>query len=161
MLFKYPKDSDFQWFQIRILHRILLTNYILTEMNIKANQLCTFCNQETETLLHLFWECRVFQDFWRNFRAYMRCKNVITEDWDIKNILFGIENCNPVMNLLIIRAKMFIYHRKYEESTRICDNFKLTLKGIYQIGKYNAVKTRKLTNFEKNVATLKSFNLIW
>ena len=53
------------------------------------------------------------------------------------------------MNLLIIRAKVFIYRRKYEESIQIFDNFQLTLKGIYQMGKYNAVKTGKLINFEK------------
>ena len=59
MPFKYSKDSHFQWFEIRILHRILPTNYLLTKMSIKANQSCTFCNQEMENLLNLFWECRV------------------------------------------------------------------------------------------------------
>ena len=153
MPFKYSKDSHLQWFQIRILHRTLPTNNPQTKMNIKANQVCTVCNQETETLLHLFWKCRVSQAFWRNFRAYMRSKNVITEDWDVKKYNFGIENCNPVMNLLIIRAKMFIYHRKYEESIPIFDNFKLTLKGtcvyIPNRNAQRSEKTGKLTNFEK------------
>ena len=57
MPFKYSKDSHLQWFQIRILHRTLPTNNPQTKMNIKANQVCTVCNQETETLLHLFWKC--------------------------------------------------------------------------------------------------------
>ena len=40
------KNTKLHWFQYRILHRILATNDLLTKMNIKQNNLCTFCNEE-------------------------------------------------------------------------------------------------------------------
>ena len=35
--FQISKDTDVRWFQTRINHRILWTNYLLCQMNLKAN----------------------------------------------------------------------------------------------------------------------------
>ena len=48
------KNTKLHWFQYRIVHRILATNDLLVKMNIKQNNLCTFCNEEIEKLEHYF-----------------------------------------------------------------------------------------------------------
>lgn len=62
-VFKITKEHSLIWFQYRINHRILGTNYLLSKMKIKNNDRCTFCKQNPETLLHLFWNCKTSKQF--------------------------------------------------------------------------------------------------
>jgi exonuclease III/nitrogen regulatory protein PII-like uncharacterized protein len=39
-------------------------NKKLYEMGLSPNTLCTFCQEETESIIHLYWECRQIQDLW-------------------------------------------------------------------------------------------------
>ena len=50
-------DSKIQYFQFKFLHRIIPTNKYLQLIGRNESDLCTFCNTETETLEHLFWNC--------------------------------------------------------------------------------------------------------
>ena len=69
------KNTKLYWFQYRILHRILATNDLLNKMNIKQNNLCTFCNEEIEKLEHLFWQCNTVNTFWENIEQWIYDKN--------------------------------------------------------------------------------------
>ena len=55
--FSCTNDPKLQWLHFRINHRILGTNYLLVKMRINNSELCSFCNTEQETLVHLFWNC--------------------------------------------------------------------------------------------------------
>ena len=48
------KSSKLQWFQYRIIHRILGTNSLLYKINQKPNDKCSFCLKEVETIEHIF-----------------------------------------------------------------------------------------------------------
>lgn len=50
MPFKVTRDSNLQWLQYRILHRILPINKYLETLKLKDNDLCDFCKNETETI---------------------------------------------------------------------------------------------------------------
>ena len=43
--------------QFKINHNNLCTNYKLHKVKLSDTQMCTFCNDEIETLLHIFIEC--------------------------------------------------------------------------------------------------------
>lgn len=155
--FKCSKETNLQWFQLKILHRILPTNYLLTKMKIKDSELCTFCQQETESLTHLFWNCRLTQSFWNEFRAFMNLKNVnMIHNWQDKDIIFGSDNYDLVLNQLILRAKYFIYQKKLDENIPIFDSFKPCIKNLFQVEKYNAVKNGKIAKFEKSWSPYKT-----
>ena len=51
-------------FQFKLLHRRLATNSFLTKINLKDNEQCTFCQNDKETLIHLFWTCEISTLFW-------------------------------------------------------------------------------------------------
>ena len=59
---KYTQNRAFQ---IKYYNRILVTNQMLFNMKIIQNSQCTFCNSGIETYMHLFWECRFTQIFWK------------------------------------------------------------------------------------------------
>jgi len=50
--FYLTKDSKLQWFQFKIVHRIIGTNHLLSKMGLK--DYCSFCYQYPETSVHLF-----------------------------------------------------------------------------------------------------------
>ena len=62
--FQYTNDTTLRWFQYRISHRILATNEYLFKIKIKDSKLCTFCNIEPESLIHLFVECEHVENVW-------------------------------------------------------------------------------------------------
>ena len=62
--FLCTKISKLIVFQFKLLHRRLATNSFLTKINLKDNKQCTFCQKDTETLIHLFWTCSVSTLFW-------------------------------------------------------------------------------------------------
>ena len=58
-------------FQFKFLHRILATNSFLKKIGITQSDLCTFCKTEVESLIHLFWSCRVPSIFWQEFKQWI------------------------------------------------------------------------------------------
>ena len=52
-------------FQFKFLHRRLATNDFLYKIELKANNNCTFCQEGSESLMHLFWTCHETSNFWK------------------------------------------------------------------------------------------------
>ena len=160
--FKTTRDSSVIWFQLRLLHRLLPTNYLLTKMQIKDNNKCTFCKSETETLRHLFWDCRCIQVFWRDFQNYLISKNIVLPgDWNEQTILFGSQKKDRIFNLLLFKAKYFIFARKLEEFNPEFNSFINVMKSYYHIEKYNAVKNGNMPRFNKDWNTYKTLFQTW
>ena len=59
------KETKLQTFQFKLLHRKIATNYYLYKIGIPLTEICTFCEQNTESLIHLFWDCELVQAFWQ------------------------------------------------------------------------------------------------
>ena len=53
-LWMSTSDSDIQWLQIRILHRILPVNYYIKKINVVNSDKCSFCKKDNETIQHVF-----------------------------------------------------------------------------------------------------------
>ena len=52
------------WLQFKIINKILRTRALPYKMSITDNPLCSFCNQESEDLQHLFFECDQVLQLW-------------------------------------------------------------------------------------------------
>ena len=57
-------ESKLKIFQYKLLLRILPKNRLLRLMKIRQSDLCSFCDKETKTISHLFWECESAARFW-------------------------------------------------------------------------------------------------
>ena len=61
--FKVTVDVKTRCFQFNLLHRIIYTNRLLCKTNLVDSDLCTFCEEEVESLEHLFFRCKISEDF--------------------------------------------------------------------------------------------------
>ena len=52
-----PSETFIKSFQFKILNDILFTNHRLAEIGCVPSDLCAFCESESETINHLFYEC--------------------------------------------------------------------------------------------------------
>ena len=73
--YKFPfivtKDPKLQWFQFKINHRIIGTNHLLNKMGIKQDNICTFCQNEVETIEHLFYDCHISNMYLRDIKRWI------------------------------------------------------------------------------------------
>ena len=82
-------------------------------MRIRQSDLCSFCDKETESVSHRFWECESALRFWNSLSLSVSETNVLRIDFNQRNILFGILKCLLSVNYLILVGKYYIYKCKW------------------------------------------------
>ena len=94
----------------------------------------------------MFWKCTYTQTFWRELNLFFTSKSIpLSCDWNDKTILFG----SLVFNLVLLKAKYFIFKQKFGKTSPSFDVFRKIMKSYYNLEKYNAVKNGTIGNFEK------------
>ena len=63
-------ESYVKAFQYRVINSILYTNTKLCKIGFRTNDLCTFCDNQPESLTHLFYHCSRSKQFWSEFELY-------------------------------------------------------------------------------------------
>jgi hypothetical protein len=153
--FSITKDASIQWFQIRIIHRILGTNSLLYKINYKDAPTCNFCNSEEETIEHLFWQCKIIEPI---IKATFKYKNSPMISLDMKKMLFGY-TCNTQSvtekNVLLILAKMYIFSCKTNKTTITANGLKRYFTSKLRILKCSELQKVSLCEFEKKWKPLK------
>ena len=149
---KQIKDVKYKWFQIRIIHRIIATNVTLKAMNIKNNDMCTFCNEARESIDHLFVHCTLIQVFWNVFKELLIQENIVPDNFVFTpiNILFGCTNEKALSNMLyyvILIAKFYIYKTRCEDASPTFPLFRKYLTNIFEIERFIAMKNHAIENF--------------
>lgn len=107
------RESKLRVFQFKFLHRRIATNDFLHKIGIKQTDSCSFCEEQKETLAHLFWACRHTQNFWKSIFEW------ISQNFkDLENVspsltlCFGlIDNVKDVLfHHLLLIARYYIYN---------------------------------------------------
>jgi len=52
-------------------------------MIISIRDTCTFCEQNTESLIHLFWDCKFVQTFWQNIQHWLIQHQIKPQDFSL------------------------------------------------------------------------------
>ena len=127
-------------FQVRLIYRGIITNLHLYYFKITSSKLCTFCDTETETVLHLFWECTHTQAFISNLRTKLGL-----QIQNCKNYLLNREYANPkfVQNFIVLAAKHYIYVKRCNKERLIYKHFIQNLKMYEQIEERIAIENGK------------------
>ena len=115
--FKATIYTKLRAFQFKINHNILYTNEKLHRIKISESPSCSLCNEEIETLAHLFVDCRKVQIIWNNviehflqpFGVSHLTKKEIVLGFDTK------DHQNNVINHIILETKYYIYLSKLEK----------------------------------------------
>ena len=92
------KQTKFQCFQYKILHRILPTNNFLFRIGYKDSSKCTFCYIHEETIEHLLFYCRHVNKLWNNLQFLCQKYGLFTFNISVQNVIFGIEVNDNIYN---------------------------------------------------------------
>ena len=126
------KDSNSRIFQYKFLNNILVNKYWLKKWKLEDDDLCNFCKNESETQMHLFWECEHTKLFWNEFELFCQKYGIDFNILQSKNlILIGTNQKHDILNILIIKAKQYI---------QLCRDkqIKLNFKGFLEYLKHFA-----------------------
>ena len=107
-------ESYVKAFQYKGLTSILYTNTKLHKIGFRPNDLCSFCEAQSETLSHIFYQCSYSRQFWTDFESYWYFLSNQRVHLSLENVLYGIitQQC-PSFNLLnyfIIIGKLFLWN---------------------------------------------------
>ena len=76
-------------FQYRILNCIIFTNEKLNLIGVVESPNCTFCQEETESVEHLLFCCRISPDFWKHVLSWLRDDDLHVGTINESDVIFG------------------------------------------------------------------------
>ena len=135
---KYTKSTRIIEFQYKFLHRRISTNDFLTKIAVKDNPNCSFCNNEPEKLLHLFWSCPKVAFFWHCLSLNLTLLHITPEHYTLDIfVALGLKpdsskNCQQI-NFLFLLARNYIWISKRRETSPKIAGFLQYLKSFYHI----------------------------
>ena len=145
VFFKLHKIQDIQlkWFQIRIVHRILATNFLLKKMKIIDDDRCSFCSSQRDSIDHLLWKCDQVAQFWLQLENLLneKCANLHNLKFNENLIIFGTHagfKTDATFDLIVMLGKMYIYKCRLNKSIPQFSGFLKELKYRYKIEEHNA-----------------------
>ena len=135
-------DSHTRVFQYKILNNIFYLNNRLFKMNIANSQLCSFCEAEPETIIHLLCSCRKVKQLWSSVQQWCsKCFSL--PDLSPQTAVLGfLENAGVHIhqNLILLFFKKFVYEKRKLPSQIALPTFRNYLHYIYKIEHKIALK---------------------
>ena len=121
MPFQCTRDTSLLYFQYKILHRVLATNSFLFKIGIADSDTCTFCEQFSETIQHIFFDCEKTSSFLSDVHRGLLAKTNINVIFDRKCIIFGNNyEYAPIskesLNMFLLLLENLFTYRKLENA---------------------------------------------
>lgn len=113
--FKIARETKFQSFQFKLLHRIIPCGKYLKNIRIRDSDTCDLCGG-TDTLAHFFFDCPVSNQFWQSVCNWFH-QQVDVRMYHISrhDFMFGVPRGHPqylVVNFIVLFCKFHIYRQK-------------------------------------------------
>ena len=152
-VYQVTNIAKFRSFQYRLLQRGIVTNIQLYKWKLKNNEYCSFCQNERETVLHLFVQCPIVKELWQSvmdnlsirYQVEMICIN--PENVILNRIV--VQKKNHILNFVCLLLKQFIYRQRCLNEPIHSAIFMRYLSKIEGIEKYIAVKNSRLATHLK------------
>ena len=124
------KSTTLTEFQFKLLHRRIPTNAFLFKIGGKENDNCTFCNNSSETLIHLFWPCHVTSSFWKSVTDWLQNALPLIGKYNLLNFTALGLMAEPLsteyscqLNYFLLLARFHIWQAKMDEYRLILQIF--------------------------------------
>ena len=132
---KATANSHLRSFNYKIINNVLYLNEKLFQFGWTQSALCSFCHNEAETTLHVFYKCSVTKTLWNQLSLFFET-DLDFPDLTPQTSLFGFikesdNNLNKLQNCILI-FQLYIY-----QSRKIGV---LSLNGLIK----NIIKVKKL-----------------
>ena len=141
LLKRTTSDTKLRWLQFRNIHHILTTNRSASKFMEDQSDLCHYCNQESETIRHLLWQCNVVKAFWNELCKLIndRCKHAHDLKISEKLVILGQDDfiyTDRILDYMILVAKLYIYRCKCQDRPLLLRNFITDIYNRYCVDKY-------------------------
>ncbi len=150
MFLKFPIPPKTKETHFKIMNDIYPSKDLLRRRFKIEDNLCTFCEKDTETTDHIFFSCNITQTFWDNIHKWMKQKiTAFPPCISLDNVTFGMilpdKNDELSCNVILCLAKFFIHKNKVMRSSPrfavFINEIKLYLKSLKKI---TGLKEQKL-----------------
>lgn len=146
------RDTKLQAFQYKLIHRVIPCNKYLTNIRIKQDETCSYCDS-SDTLQHFFYACPPVNNLWDTLSSWLANNLDIHITFNAKMILFGLPRTADmalVLNYLILFTKFYIYrqrlfHQNKLEILHVLHELRLRLR----VEKYINTRENKPGKFKK------------
>ena len=138
--------SRYTSFQFKLVMRILTTNTFLSLIKVQDNELCSFCQENRETLSHLFLTCGSVVTLWDEIEQYLSRRGIGPLSRNTK--IFG-DKGNALVTHVVTVAKYAIYDARRRNSRPCFSLFKKMLMRDFDSERYIARKKQKDDNFRE------------
>ena len=153
--FKATACTKLHWFQFRINHNILATNYFLKKIKIIDDANCNFCQKENETTEHIFWGCENVQNLLGQVNSWFGDKD-INQTFFKKTLIFGdVDKVykDDVYNAILLNIKYYIYTNRCLKKKLSFLSLKACLINLYKTEKMIAVRNQRIAEFQLHWST--------
>ena len=133
-------------FQYRLIFRALVLNTHLCKWGLTPNNICQFCKEAPETLLHLFCQCEITQNLWDCVVEKDLEKPYCVEPI---NIIFNTidEKRLSKNNFICLLFKQHVYAKRCLKQNLSHVEFQRYMFRMKNIEKYNAIRTNNVSKF--------------
>ena len=147
--FNSTVDVNMRWFQFKLLNRILYMKDALLRFKLVTDNLCTFCNNSVETIIHIFCYCIHTTEIWSKLEYWLSRNNVLIK-FRNQNKLFGFHgNNNSALNCIMIIVRKEIFAAKCKQCLPVFENIISAIKCYYNMEKYICKTNLKEQKFVK------------
>ena len=141
--FKCTIDSRLRSFYFKIFHRTIALNAFLFKIKRKDSPNCSFCNQEPETIIHIFGGCPVVNRVWDELLSIINQKQNSNITVSLFEKMFGIQSDN-FLTFIFLALKYYIHCCKFNDKTPNTLEFRARLKVIQHTEYFISKKRGKL-----------------
>ena len=123
-------------FQYKLLNNVLYLTNMLVRFKKLDSPLCSYCNEEEETLLHLFHSRLKTKQLWKKLRQYFS-KFINVPHSTPQSSILGIFDNNQhleLINHLLLTLKFYSYSARNTKQLNF-DNLMIAIKKIKEIEK--------------------------
>lgn len=148
---KITPCTKLRLFQYKLLNGYLLTNVRRNKMDNSVSPMCSFCNNNQETIKHLFWDCSRVRKFWHTlyrWSVYILRVRIPQEYMDIcLNKATGPDKV--LIDTITLFAKQFIYAQKCLGNNLNFQRFISNIVYYQTLEKTIAYRTDSLVKFNR------------
>ena len=144
-------------FQYKLANRILAKNVYLKMIKIKDDDLCTFCNLEPETLVHVFWNCVKIKNFISSIKTEILDKEGIVINIDPRTWFF-LTNLSAKEIYIITFAKMVIHEARNKDTLPNINHLINKLRWIVEVESTSARLRNEYDRFERKWGSMKDLH---
>ena len=149
---KCTKETKLRNFQYKLLTRILPTNKLLYTCKLKETQLCSLCGLYTETLEHLFYDCKVTYSLLLQLTDWLATGNIhinLNQTTILLGYLHKDNLYHTLINHIILIFKYFIFTKKLQNKEPSLESLKQKLLMYYELEKMTQDIIQKRKTIEK------------